>query len=131
MVVGGCIDSARGAATMMLKGTKLTKVDNTHCPGTPGGAGIQSFPGIDTLWRWPVSAYVPNRRALEILSGFTYAKGKFSRISIAGATLVNVNGINNKGRPDDFRTSTRPHPSGRILAGKKRPARRAGSAECH
>ena len=92
VIVGDYIDSTGVQHAMILNGTKLTKVDNTHCPGTPGGAGIQSF-GINSAG--VAAGWCTNTSGTEI--GFTYAKGKFTHISIAGATLVNVNGINDKG----------------------------------
>src|ERR1022692_4149052 len=87
VIAGDYVDSAGVQHGMILAGTKLTKVDNSACPGTPGGTGIQFFAinsaGVAAGW-------CTNTSSSEI--GFTYAKGKFTNIKITGASAVNVNG---------------------------------------
>jgi hypothetical protein len=92
VIAGDFIDSAGVQHAMILNGTTLTKVDNPNCPGTPGGTGIQFF-GINSAG--VAAGWCTNTKGVEV--GFTYSKGKFTHVAIAGATAVNVNGINDKG----------------------------------
>jgi hypothetical protein len=92
-IAGDYVDSAGVQHGMILGGINaITSIDRADCPGTPGATGI-AFYGINSAGvaaGWCTSTSGP-----EI--GFTWAKGKFTDISISGATLVNANGINDSG----------------------------------
>jgi hypothetical protein len=92
-IAGDYVDSAGVQHAMLLKGTKLTTVDNKACEAITGTTGIQ-FYGINsagTASGWCTSA----KTGAAI--GFTYAKGKFTTIAYPKATATEVNGINDKG----------------------------------
>jgi len=92
VIAGDYIDSAGVQHAFLLKGTKLTTVDNKNCAVETGETALQ-FYGINSAGT--AAGWCTNTSGVEI--GFTYANKKFTNISIKGATEVNVNGINDKG----------------------------------
>lgn len=83
-ITGDYIDTAGVQHGMILKGKKLTTIDNPNC------TSLISFYGINAaqaLAGWCNSPSI----------AFTYAKGKFTTISPPGATSTQANGINDKG----------------------------------
>jgi len=71
---------------------KLTTVDRADCVTAPGSTTI-AFYAINNLG--VAAGWCTNTSSVEI--GFTYSQGKFTDISIPGATMVNANGINDAG----------------------------------
>jgi len=92
-IAGDYVDSNGIQHGMILGGTNaFIAADRTDCVNTPSSTSI-AFYGINNLGvaaGWCTSTGGP-----EI--GFTWAKGKFTDITISGATLVNANGINDSG----------------------------------
>jgi len=91
-IAGDYVDTAGVQHGMILAGTKLTTADRSDCMTTPASTSIQ-FYGINSAGE--AAGWCENTSKVQI--GFTFAKGKFTDISIPGATLVNANGINDKG----------------------------------
>jgi len=88
-IAGDYLDSASIQHGMILKGKKLTTVDNSKCSAGIAFYGINSS-GVAAGWCTGTSGFP---------IGFTYAKGKFTSISIKAATDgVEANGINDKGQ---------------------------------
>ena len=78
---------------VILGGTNaFTRADRPDCVSTPSSTSI-SFYGINSAG--VAAGWCTNRSGVEI--GFTYAKGTFTDIRIAGATLTNAIGINDTG----------------------------------
>jgi hypothetical protein len=93
VIAGDYVDSSGIQHGMILAGTTLTKVDRAVCVGTPGATSI-AFYGINSAG--VAAGWCTNTQGVEI--GFKRnASGKFTDIKIAGATLTNANGINDKG----------------------------------
>jgi hypothetical protein len=92
VISGDYVDSAGVQHGMILAGTKLTKVDNSSCSGKPSATGMSlwAINSAGVAAGWCTSTSGPQ-------IGFTYAKGKFTNITVKGASAVNVNGINDKG----------------------------------
>jgi hypothetical protein len=92
-IAGDYVDSAGVQHAMILGGTNaFTRADRADCVNTPSSTSI-SFYGINSAG--VAAGWCTNTNGVEI--GFTWAKGKFTDISIPGATLVNANGINDSG----------------------------------
>jgi len=92
VITGDYVDSAGAQHGMILKGKKLTTVDNKDCVTTPGSGatdGIQ-FYGINSAG--VIAGWCGTTSGTTI--GFTYAKGKFKTINISGSSVVQANGIN-------------------------------------
>lgn len=92
VIAGDYVDASNVQHAMLLKGTNLTTADRSDCLPDPGGAGIQFF-GVNNL-RVAVG-WCTNTSGVQI--GFRYGNGTFRDIKIAGALLVNANGINDAG----------------------------------
>src|SRR5208283_1453158 len=92
-IAGDYVDSAGVQHGMILGGTNaFIRADRPDCVTTPSSTSI-SFYGINSAG--VAAGWCTNTSGVEI--GFTYAKGAFTDIKIAGATLVNANGINDSG----------------------------------
>jgi probable HAF family extracellular repeat protein len=93
-IAGDYVDSAGVQHGMILGGTNAFTgpIDRPDCVTTPGSTSI-SFYGINSAG--VAAGWCTNKSGVEI--GFTYAKGAFTDIKIAGATLTNANGINDAG----------------------------------
>jgi len=92
VITGDYVDSAGAQHGMILRGKKLTTVDNKSCVTTPGSGatdGIQ-FYGINSTG--VIAGWCGTTSGTTI--GFTYAKGNFKNISISGSSEVEANGIN-------------------------------------
>jgi len=113
-IAGDYIDSAGVQHAMILKGTKLTTVNNKNCASTTGSTALQ-FYGINSSGT--AAGWCTGTSGSEI--GFTYAKGKFTNISISGAIDVNANGINNKGDVVGAYVDSNGAQHAFLLAGKK------------
>jgi probable HAF family extracellular repeat protein len=112
-IVGDYVDSASVQHAMILAGTKLTKVDNPSCSSTPSPSGLALWDinsaGVAVGWCTSTSS-------TQI--GFKYAKGKFTNVTIAGASAVNVNGINDKGHLVGMYVDSASVQHGFLLVGK-------------
>jgi len=92
-IAGDYVDSAGVQHGMILGGTNaFISADRPDCVSTPSSTSI-SFYGINSAA--VAAGWCTNTSGVEI--GFTWAKGKFTDIKIAGATLTNANGINDSG----------------------------------
>ena len=96
-IAGDYVDSAGDQHGMILSGansnyTPITTADRADCSTAPGSTSI-SFYGINSAG--VAAGWCTNTSGVEI--GFTYSKGVFTDIKIAGATLTNANGINDSG----------------------------------
>ena len=92
-IAGDYVDSAGVQHGMILGGTNaFTPIDRTDCSGSPGSTSI-AFYGINSAG--VAAGWCTNTSGVEI--GFTYAKGKFTDVKIAGAQLTNAIGINDAG----------------------------------
>ncbi len=92
-IAGDYVDSAGVQHGMILGGySAFTRADRSDCVTTPSSTSI-SFYGINNLG--VAAGWCTSTKGPEI--GFTWAKGKFTDISISGATLVNANGVNDSG----------------------------------
>jgi len=117
VITGDYVDSAGAQHGMILKGTKLTTVDNKSCVTTPGSGvtdGIQ-FYGINSAG--VIAGWCGTTSGTTI--GFTYAKGKFTNINIKGASVVQANGINDKGNVVGDYVDSAGDEHGFLLVGKK------------
>jgi len=92
-IAGDFVDSSAVQHLMILKGTKLTKLDDKNCSTTPGAAG-PAFYGINsagTAVGWCTSA-----TSGEPI-GLMYAKGKLTEFTVPKALETEGTGINDKG----------------------------------
>jgi len=92
-IAGDYVDSSGNQHAMILKGKKLTSLDDKNCSSTPGSAGIALF-GINSAgsavgWCTLTSSGSP--------VGLLYAKGKLTEFSVPKATETEATGINDKG----------------------------------
>jgi hypothetical protein len=92
-IAGDYVDSAGVQHGMILGGTNaFTSADRADCINSPSSTSI-AFYGINSTN--VAAGWCTNQSGVEI--GFTWARGKFTDISISGASLVNANGINDAG----------------------------------
>ena len=92
-IAGDYVDSSSVQHGMILKGTKLTSLDDTNCTSTPGGTAIAMY-GINSAgaavgWCTLTSSGYP--------VGLIYAKGKLTEFSVPNALETEATGINDKG----------------------------------
>jgi len=116
-IAGDYVDSAGAQHGMILKGKKLTTVDNKSCVTTPGSEptdGIQ-FYGINSAG--VIAGWCGTTSGSTI--GFTYAKGKFTNINIKGASVVQANGVNDAGNVVGDYVDSNGAQHGFLLVGKK------------
>lgn len=85
-ITGDYLDSSSVMHGMILKGTKLTTIDDKNGSGT-AGFGINSA-GLVVGWYTNSSGTI---------TGFGYNKGKFSDIAPKGALETEATGVNDKG----------------------------------
>jgi probable HAF family extracellular repeat protein len=93
VIAGDYVDSAAVQHAMILKGTKLTSVDDKNCPGSPGAAAI-AFYGINSSGE-AVGWCTLSSTGLPI--GLVYSKGKLKEFSVPKATETEATGVNDKG----------------------------------
>jgi len=92
-IAGDYVDKAGVQHAVILGGINaFLPVDRADCSGAPGATGI-AFYGINSAG--VAAGWCTNTSGVEI--GFTWAKGQFTDIKIAGATLTNAIGINDTG----------------------------------
>lgn len=106
VITGDYIDSSGVQHGMILKGKKVTTIDNPNC------TSLLSFYGINSaraLAGWCNSVPI----------AFTYANGKFTTISPPGATSTEANGINDKGKVVGSYVDSANVTHGFLLIGKK------------
>jgi len=85
-ITGDYLDSNSVQHGMILKGKKLTTIDDSKGTGT-AGFGINSS-GVVAGWYTNTSG---------VITGFVYAKGKFADVAPKGALETEATGINDKG----------------------------------
>ena len=108
-IAGDYIDSAGVQHGMILVGKKLTTADNSNCSSGIAFYGINSS-GVAVGW-------CDGTSGSDI--GFTYAKGKFTPVTITGALDVEANGINDKGQIVGTYFDSAGAEHGFVLTGKK------------
>ena len=92
-IAGDYVDNAGVQHAMILGGTNaFTSADRPDCATAPGSTGI-AFYAVNSAGT--AAGWCTNTSGVQI--GFTYAKGKFTDIKIAGASLTNAIGINDSG----------------------------------
>ncbi len=92
-IAGDYVDAAGIQHGLILGGTNsFISADRPDCVTTPSASSI-AFYGINNAG--VAAGWCTNKSNIEI--GFTYAKGTFTDIKIAGATLTNAVGINDAG----------------------------------
>jgi len=92
-IAGDYVDSAGVQHAVILGGTNaFVQADRTNCVGTPGSTSIAFYAinAAGTAAGWCTSTSGPQ-------IGFTYSRGHFTDIHIAGATQVEAIGINDAG----------------------------------
>ena len=92
-IAGDYVDANGVQHGMILGGTNaFVSVDRADCVSAPSSTSI-AFYGINSAG--VAAGWCSSTAGPEI--GFTWAKGKFTDITITGASLVNANGINDSG----------------------------------
>ena len=92
-IAGDWVDANGIQHAMILGGfNAFTSADRADCVNSPSSTSI-AFYGINSAGA--AAGWCTNPSGVEI--GFTWAKGIFTDIKIAGATLTNANGINDSG----------------------------------
>ena len=93
IIAGDFVDSAGHQHGMLWSAVNIFQpIDRADCVNTPSSTSI-AFYGVNSAGVG--AGWCSNANGVEI--GFTYAKGKFTDVNIAGATLTNANGINDSG----------------------------------
>ncbi len=92
-IAGDYVDSSSVQHGMILKGAKLTTIDNKNCTSSPGAAAIAMY-GINSAgaavgWCTLTSSGYP--------VGLVYAKGKLTEFSVPKSIETEATGINDKG----------------------------------
>jgi len=92
-IAGDYVDSAGVQHAAILGGSNtFTRADRPDCATSPSSTSI-AFYGINSAG--VAAGWCTNTSGVQI--GFTWAKGTFTDIKIAGATLTNAIGINDAG----------------------------------
>jgi probable HAF family extracellular repeat protein len=92
-IAGDYVDGNGIQHGMILGGANaFIAADRADCVTTPSSTSI-AFYGINNAGA--AAGWCTNTSGVEI--GFTWARGKFTDLDIAGATLTNANGINDTG----------------------------------
>jgi len=115
VIAGDYVDSASVQHAMILAGKKLTTADNKNCQTTWSGDSVQ-FYGINSSGT--AVGWCTNPSSGSYI-GYTYAKGKFSSVTIKGALDVQANGLNNKGAIVGDYIDSNGAQHGFMMAGKK------------
>jgi probable HAF family extracellular repeat protein len=92
-IAGDYVDSKTVQHAMILKGAKLTTIDDKNCSSSPGSTGIALY-GINSAGS-AVGWCTSTKTGLPI--GLLYTKGKLSEFSVPKATETEATGINDKG----------------------------------
>ncbi len=113
VIAGDYLDSSGAQHGMLLEGRKLVTADRSDCSTTPG-VGV-TFYGLNNKNK--AAGWCQNASGVYI--GFTYSKGKFTDISIPGATSVSANGVNDKDEVVGYYVDSSGAEHGFLLAGAK------------
>jgi len=115
VIAGDYVDSSAVQHGMILKGTKLTKVDDSDCEALTGSTGI-AFYGINSAGT-AVGWCTLSKTGYPI--GLLYAKGKLTEFSVPSAIETEANGINDKGNIVGMFFDSNGVEHGFLLVGKK------------